>query len=38
MASDLVQKGKAKTYGEAFAAVMADPANAELKSAYANGE
>jgi len=38
MASDLVQKGKAKTYGEAFAAVMADPANAELKDAYAHGE
>lgn len=38
MAQAAVQAGKAKTYTEAFAAVMADPANAELKAAYAAGE
>lgn len=38
MASAAVQAGKAKTYSEAFAAVLADPANAELKAAYAAGE
>lgn len=38
LASAAVQAGKAKTYGEAFASVMADPANAELKAAYAAGE
>ena len=38
MASAIVKAGKAKTYSEAFAAVMSDPANAELKAAYVAGE
>lgn len=38
MAHAAVKAGKAKNYGEAFSAVMADPANAELKQRYVAGE
>lgn len=37
MAHAAVKDGKAKTYAEAFALVLSDPANAELKTAYAEG-